>query len=127
MYMEKLRRACVALTSVSLVSLGLQAPAFAGIVGTSDAIGASRSTDPRSTVDAALARDDVRAKLVELGVDVRDIEGRVAALSDAELASLAEEIEQAPAGGDALAVIGAVFLVLLILEVVGVIDIFKRT
>ena len=31
-----------------------------------------------------------------------------------------------PAGGDALAIIGIVFLVLIILEVVGVIDIFKK-
>jgi len=31
-----------------------------------------------------------------------------------------------PAGADALAVIGIVFLVLLILELVGVIDIFKK-
>jgi hypothetical protein len=30
-----------------------------------------------------------------------------------------------PAGGDALAIIGIVFLVLLILEAVGVLDIFK--
>ena len=32
-----------------------------------------------------------------------------------------------PAGGDALAVIGIVFVVLVILELVGVIDIFKKT
>jgi uncharacterized membrane protein (Fun14 family) len=31
-----------------------------------------------------------------------------------------------PAGGDALAIIGIVFLVLMILEAVGVIDIFKK-
>jgi len=31
-----------------------------------------------------------------------------------------------PAGADALAVIGIVFLVLLILEAVGVIDVFKK-
>ena len=55
------------------------------------------------------------------------IEGRLAALSQDEIASLADQIEQAPAGGDALAVIGIVFVVLLILELVGVIDIFKKT
>jgi len=32
----------------------------------------------------------------------------------------------APAGGDVIAIIGVVFLVLIILEVVGVIDIFKK-
>ena len=55
------------------------------------------------------------------------VEGRLAALSEQEVASLADQIESAPAGGDALAVIGIVFLVLVILELVGVIDIFKKT
>ena len=52
---------------------------------------------------------------------------RLAALSEQEVASLADQIESAPAGGDALAVIGIVFLILVILELVGVIDIFKKT
>jgi hypothetical protein len=50
----------------------------------------------------------------------------LAALTDAEIAALADRLEQAPAGGDALAVIGIVFLVLMILEFTGVIDIFKK-
>ena len=55
------------------------------------------------------------------------VEGRLDALSDAEVATLAGQIGEAPAGGDALAVIGIVFVVLIILELVGVIDIFKKT
>ena len=52
---------------------------------------------------------------------------RAATLSDAELAQVAEQMQTLPAGGDSLfAVIGIVFLVLLILELTGVIDIFKR-
>jgi hypothetical protein len=121
------RRACVSLVSVSLVSLGMQMPAAAGVIGTSEAISAARGEKPRATVDATLARDDVRATMVEMGVDPAAIEGRIAALSEQEIASLADQIESAPAGGDALAVIGVVFLVLIILEVVGVIDIFKKT
>ena len=35
-------------------------------------------------------------------------------------------MQNAPAGGGALVIIGVVFLVLIILEFVGVIDIFKR-
>jgi hypothetical protein len=62
-----------------------------------------------------------------MGVDPAGIEGRLDALSEAEIAALAGQIEQAPAGGDALAVIGIVFVVLIILELVGVIDIFKKT
>ena len=124
---ESFRRACVTLMSVSLVSLGMQVPAAANVVGTSEAISASRTMDARAVVDATLARADVRAKLAELGVDQTAIEGRLAALSDDEIGSLAQQIESAPAGGDALAVIGIVFIVLLILELTGVIDIFKKT
>lgn len=36
------------------------------------------------------------------------------------------QLEQLPAGGSALAVIGIVFLVLLILDLTGVINIFRR-
>ena len=127
MRIEGFRRACVALLSLSLLSLGMQAPAVAGVVGTSEAIAAARSEHAGAVVDAALAREDVRAKFAELGVDLAHVEGRIAALSEAELAMLADQIEQAPAGGDFLAVVGIVFVVLIILELTGVIDIFKKT
>ena len=127
MHIEKFQRACVALVSVSVLALGMQTPAVAGIVGTSDAVAAVRQETPLSTVQAALARDDVRAKLAELGVDAAELDGRLAALSPSELSMLADKLDQAPAGGDALAVIGIVFVVLLILELTGVIDIFKKT
>jgi hypothetical protein len=63
----------------------------------------------------------------EMGVAPSVVDTRLASLSDRELHQMAMDMERAPAGGDALAIIGIVFLVLLILEVVGVIDIFKRT
>ena len=127
MRIEKFRRACVAITSLSLLSLGMQMPAAASVVGTAEAIAAGRSEGARAVVDATLARADVREKLAEMGVDAAAIEGRIGALSEQELAALAGQIEEAPAGGDALAVIGVVFLILVILELVGVIDIFKKT
>lgn len=127
MRIEKFQRACVALVSVSVLALGMQTPAVAGIVGTSEAVSAARQEQSLSTVQAALARDDVRAKLAELGVDATELDGRLAALSPAELSMLADKLDQAPAGGDVLVVIGIVFVVLLILELTGVIDIFKRT
>jgi hypothetical protein len=126
MRIESFRRACVALVSVSVITLGLQTPAVAGVVSTAEAISAARGEDPRAVVDATMARADVRDQLAELGVDAAAIEGRLAALSDQEIATLAAQVESAPAGGDALAVIGIVFVVLIILELVGVIDIFKK-
>jgi uncharacterized membrane protein (Fun14 family) len=125
MVIEKFRRTCVAI--VGLVSLGMQMPAFAGVVSTSDALAAAQPGGDRALVDTTLARADVRAQLAQMGVDPAAIEGRIAALTDGEISMLADRIGDAPAGGDALAVIGVVFLVLIILEVVGVIDIFKKT
>lgn len=125
MHSKRFRRTCVALMSIALVSMGVQVPASASVVGTAEAVSASRA-DARAVVDAALARVDVRAQLAGMGVDPGAIEGRLAALSQDEITTLAGQIEQAPAGGGALAVIGVVFVVLIILEVVGVIDIFKK-
>lgn len=125
MHSERFRRACVALVSVALVSMGAQLPAAASVVGTSEAVAASQG-DARAVVDAALARADVQAQLAGMGVDAAAIEGRLAALSPDEMQKLADQIQSAPAGGDFLAVIGVVFVVLIILELVGVIDIFKK-
>jgi hypothetical protein len=126
MHSESFRRACVALVSVALVSMGAQLPAAASVVGTSDAV-AARQGDARAVVDATLARADVQQQLAAMGVERAAIEGRLAALSPEEMQTLADRIQSAPAGGDFLAVIGIVFVVLIILELVGVIDIFKKT
>jgi Family of unknown function (DUF6627) len=128
MHIERFRRSCVALLSVSLVSLGLQAPASAGIVGTADAIAIAQHQNDLAFVRDALARADARDQMVALGVDPAEVDGRLDALTAPELATLADNIRQAPAGGDsALAIIGIVFIVLLVLELTGTIDIFKKT
>ena len=54
------------------------------------------------------------------------VDARVAALTDSELRTLADRMDAMPAGGDFLAIVGLVFVVLMILEFVGVIDIFKK-
>ena len=78
-------------------------------------------------MNGTLAREQVRSQMQALGVDPAAVDARVARLSDTELQSLADRMQDMPAGGDALAIIGIVFLVLIILELTGVIDIFKKT
>jgi len=119
-------RFIVWLVCVAVLNLSSPLVAQAGIVGTLQAVEASSRATDLATVDAALARDEVRAQFAALGVAPEQVEARVAALTDAELRTLAGQMADLPAGGDALAVIGIVFLVLLILEAVGVIDIFKK-
>lgn len=113
---------------LALLNLGSPQVAQAALVGTSQAVAA---TDARShdiaLVTSTLAREQVREQMAALGVDPAAVEARVARLTDAELRTLAERMDQMPAGGDALAIVGIVFVILIILELVGVIDIFKKT
>lgn len=74
----------------------------------------------------ALAREEVRHAMVALGVDPMAARERVASLTPAELAALEGELEQLPAGGDFFAVVGVVFVVLIILELTGVTNIFTK-
>lgn len=101
-------------------------PAQAGMIGTEDLVAAALRDSHENQVNGFLARQDVQSQLLAWGVEPAAAAERVASLSDAELRELALQIESQPAGGDAIAVIGVVFLVLLILELVGVIDIFKK-
>jgi len=121
------RQITVAITVACFLGLGLQSTASAGVIGTGDYLAAEARTGHLADINAALSRADVQAQLVALGVDPALAVTRAAALSDAELAEVAEQMQTLPAGGDGLfAVIGIVFIVLLILELTGVIDIFKR-
>jgi hypothetical protein len=112
---------------LALLNLSSPRTAEAAIVGTLQAVEASsgRAHD-LAVVNATLQRQQVREQMVALGADPAAVADRVARLSDQELRTLAGQMEQAPAGGDALAIVGIVFVVLIILELVGVIDIFKK-
>jgi hypothetical protein len=109
----------------SLVSLASPALVQAEIIGTLAGIESAQREASLAKINDVLARQQVRDQMRAFGVEEAQVEARLAALTDAELNQLAQEIETAPAGG-VLEVIGIVFLVLLILEAVGVIDVFKK-
>lgn len=112
---------------VSLVCSGYASNVSAAVITTQEALSAEQRAAAERDVREKLARDDVRQAMLRLGVDPAEADARIAALSDAELRQVQGRLDTLPAGGDsALAVIGIVFIVLLILELTGVIDIFKR-
>jgi len=125
MRMSLWRTSAVSILSVAIINMGLVGAASAAIVDTGTLVAPSRDAD-LSAVRAQLDRVDVRAQMEKMGVDASAIDSRVASLNDRELHQLATDMKGAPAGGDILALVGAVFIVLLILELVGVIDIFKK-
>jgi hypothetical protein len=119
------RKTSIAIVSVAILNMGLAGAASAAIADTSALVRTDRASD-LSAVRAQLERADVRAKLEEMGVDAAAVDRRIAGLNDRELHRMAVDMQNAPAGGDAVWIVGAVFVVLIILELVGVIDIFKK-
>jgi hypothetical protein len=126
----KFNRSIVIVLSTALVWAGFSTTVAAAVVSTGDAFAMEQSaagaSERLAEVRAVMARDDVQQAMIRLGVDPVEADLRVAALSGPELAQLQGQLEQLPAGGSLLALIGAVFVVLLILELTGVTDIFKK-
>lgn len=124
--MNRFRSLVAASLIVSLAGISVPLPAQAAMLSTGDALASSA----RVRLNSLLERQDLQGKLAAYGVSASDVKARVAALSDDEAAQLVKQIDAAPAGGDAGALIGAaliVFLVLLITDILGYTHVFPFT
>ena len=124
--MHKHRHVFVAVLAASLFASSVQSAAYGDVISTQQYLTAIDRDATRARIDAVLAREEVRSKLEQYGVDPTETDARLAALTNQELEQLATDLENMPAGGDLLAVVGIAFIVLLILELTGVIDIFSK-
>ena len=82
--------------AASMIVLPFQAQA--GVIGTEHALAAD-AQGARAAVAAIVGRSEVADQLQVLGISPQEARERVAALSDAEVASLAGRIDALPAGG----------------------------
>lgn len=121
-----LQKTLIHFLALSLLSLGSPLAAQAGVITTLEGIESTRAQNELTRINSALAREQVREQMRALGVDEAQLQARLSRLTDAELQTLADRIDGLPAGAGVLEVIGVVFVVLLILEAVGVIDVFKK-
>lgn len=98
--------------------------------GASQATMIATPTD-RNQLYSVLERADVQQQLQAHGLSPEQAKARVAAMTDAEAAQLAAQIDSLPAGGDPLgALISAVlivFLVLLLTDILGFTKVFPFT
>jgi len=109
-----------------MIFLGFVQAAHAGVIGTQAVAASVDRAAQIESIQNALMSDEVSAQLVALGVDPAWAAERVSLMTDEELARLNANMEQMPAGGSVVYIVGAVFIVLIILELTGVIDIFKK-
>ena len=111
--------------ALTIVCMGFVQVSHAEVIGTDQLISSEAREASITRIESIVMRDDVRQQMTNLGVSQEVVLARVNQMTTGELASFESSLNQGIVGGDALAVIGAVFLVLLILELVGVTDIFK--
>lgn len=107
---------------------GLAQTAQAAMISTEQVVTADAAQLNRAKVAAAFARADVRAELQKMGVDTEAAAARVASLTDAETASIANQVDSLPAGGDGI--VGAIvfiFVLLLVTDILGLTKVFPFT
>ena len=106
---------------IALAAFAVSLPSQAAMVGTAQMQSSQLSIDLGSI---AVKRDWIEEQLVVGGVEAKDAESRVAAMTDAQVVQIHQRIDESPAGGaDALVI---VILVLVITELMGYTDIIPN-
>jgi hypothetical protein len=129
--MTSTRRVLTWLVAMSLSFAGMLQGAQAALIGTDQLAAVTMpqaQSEAHARLSGLLARDDVASALLARGVSPDQVRARVAALSDAEAAQVAAQIDTAPAAGsDVVGVILLVFLVLLFTDIMGWTKVFPFT
>lgn len=122
------RRAVAAIAATCVLGTSLpvlaQPQAAPSLITTEEAT----SDSVRQRVGDLLARAEVRNALAARGVEAAQVEARVAALTDDEARLLADQLDRLPAGAsDVLGILFAVFIILLITDLLGLTKVFPFT
>lgn len=113
------------LTTMFFCTSSLVPAARAAMINTTDYIKQEQNLT-RDKLLSQLERSDVQERLVSLGVDPDDARRRIAGLSQEELTQMQQKMDDLPAGSNLLAVLGILLIVLIVLELVGVTNVFSR-
>ena len=118
-------RLLASVLSVFMVVLGVQASVVsAAVVDTGTMVSEYAVEQDREALRNAMADDQVRDRLVELGVSPAEVDARIDALTPSELAMLQAEMDEMPAGSGALGLLALLVLIFFITDILGVTDIF---
>ncbi|SHL88612.1 PA2779 family protein [Vreelandella subglaciescola] len=128
--MPYLRRyvAMLLIAILMISSLPVAAAQTAGLVTTQSALQADTVSSDRERINDVLARADVQDQLLAQGVSVDQVQDRVAALSNAEVSQMADQLDAMPAGaGGVIGALFAVFVILLVTDILGLTNVFPFT
>ncbi|MES9950116.1 MAG: PA2779 family protein [Candidatus Thiodiazotropha sp.] len=119
-----LKRFLILTLALNTALIGFPSLVLASPINTMTVIQMDERAMHTDRIRSAITRDDVRSTLVGMGVNPAEAELRLDALTDAELVMLSQQMDELPAGGSILGVLGAVLIVLIVLELLGVTNVF---
>lgn len=96
----------------------------AAMIGTQQIISHEQAQTDRAHLNDLLSRADLATQLEAAGVDPAQLKSRIASLSDKEVATLNQQLDQLPAGGGILGTAVFIFLVLLLTDILGYTNVF---
>ncbi|WP_444677397.1 PA2779 family protein [Halomonas sp. E19] len=116
----------LALVLGSLTAVAAPSPGTS-LISTQAALSAERQNADRERIQEILSRTEVQEQLIAQGVDLAEVDARVAALTDEEARLMAEQLEQLPAGASVVGALLVVFIVLLVTDILGLTNVFPFT
>ncbi len=125
--MKFIRQAIVYSLIFSLFSLTATQSARAALISTEQMSTQQTRASNQQKVSEALARPELVRQLESMGVSAEQARQRVQALTDQELATLADQTDRLPAGGDFFGTVGLIFIILLITDILGFTKVFPFT
>jgi hypothetical protein len=127
-FLESMRKPIAVLIILAFAYSISWASVHAAMVSTDEIIKQNQYDLDRERLQMLLDDSEVRKELEAWGVDSKVANVWVDRLTDQEIAEMAAQMDQMPAGGDAFStLVGAaliVFLVLLVTDILGLTDIF---
>ncbi|NVM25401.1 MAG: PA2779 family protein [Desulfobacterales bacterium] len=127
-FLQSMRKPIAALVILAFVSSISWASANAAMVSTDEILKQNQHNLDRERLHMLLDHSEVRKQLEAWGVDSEEAKAWVDSLTDQEIAEMAAQMDQMPAGGSALGTVVfaalIAFLVLLTTDILGYTDIF---
>jgi hypothetical protein len=111
----------------AFVFVGFTQSVQASIISTEQVVTAAAAQQNRAKIAATFERADVQAELHKMGISTEEAQARVAALTDAETASIAHKVDSLPAGGDIVGALVFIFVLLLVTDILGLTKVFPFT
>jgi len=122
-FFRRLGKVIPMLSILAMLSIHM-APLQAAMIDNSQLIAESQQQITKQEVLSQLDRQDVQNRLVAMGVDMDDAKHRIDQMSEQELAQIAQDFEQMPAGSGIIGALLVIFIVLVVTDMLGATDVF---